>query len=105
MLHALLSKSGATTGDATTLTVTAFFQTVAALHDADTDCGGTSSAIVGAATAKTVTEVTLSILAADLGSLPCALSFSIKPTNATNGTDDVIVEALWFEYTRKALTS
>lgn len=105
VLHALVSKTGATTGDATTLTVTAFFQTVAALHDADTDCGGTSSAVTGNATAKTVTEITLSIAGSDVPASPSSLSFSIKPTDGTLGTDDFIVHALWFEYTRKPLTA
>lgn len=105
VLHALVSKSGATLADATTLTVTAFFQTAGALHDADTDCGGVSSAIVGDLTAKTVTEVTLSIAHADVPPAPCALSFSIKPTGAVTTTDDVIVSGLWFEYTPKLLAS
>jgi hypothetical protein len=105
VLHALVSKSGATVGDATSLTVTAFFQTVGALHDADTDCGGTSSAVVGDATAKTVSELTLSIAHGDVPAAPCNLSFSVKPTDSTLGTDDFVIEAIWFEYTRKALTA
>ena len=103
--HVLASKSGATLGDATTFTIAAFFQTVAALHDADADCGGATTALVGNATAKTVAELTLSIAAGDVPPAPCALAFSIKPTDGTLGTDDAIVHAVWFEYTRKALTS
>jgi hypothetical protein len=91
--------------DATTFTVTAFFQTVAALHDADADCGGTTSALTGNATAKTVAELTLSITGADLPPSPSVLTFSIKPTDGTLGTDDAIVHGIWFEYTRKTLTS
>ncbi len=105
VLHAMVSKTGATVGDATTLTVTAFFQTVAALHDADSDRGGASSAIVGNATAKTVTEVTLSISASALPPSPSILSLSVKPTDGTLGTDDFCLHALWFEYTGKLLTS
>jgi len=105
VLHGLASKSGATVGDATTFTVAAFFQTVAALHDADADCGGTTSALVGNATAETVAEVTLSIAAGDVPPSPSVLTFSIKPTNGTLGTDDALVEGIWFEYTRKILTS
>lgn len=105
VLHALVSKTGATVGDATTLTVTAFFQTVAALHDADANAGGTSSAVVGDATAKTVTEVTLAIAAADVPAPPANLSFSVKPTDGTLGTDDFCMHALWFEYTRAGLAS
>lgn len=105
VIHALVSKTGATVGDAVTLTYTAFFQTVAALHDADTDCGGVSDALVGNATAKTVTELTRAIAAADVPPAPCGLSFSIKPTNGLLGTDDAIVSAIWIEYKRKPLTS
>lgn len=105
VLHALVSKTGATVGDAVTLTFAAFFQTVAALHDADTDCGGASSALTGDATAKTVTELTRTIAAADVPAAPCALSLSIKPTNGTLGTDDAIVSGLWIEYKRKLRTS
>ena len=103
VLHLLASKVGATVGDATTFVVTAFFQTVAALHDADTDCGGSTSAMVGNATSKTVAELTLTIAAVDVPPAPAKLSFSIKP--ASLGADDVIVSSAWFEYTRKALAS
>lgn len=105
VLHFLVSKSGATLADATTMTVTAFFQTAAALHDADTDCGGVSSALVGDATAKTVTELTLTIAAGDVPPAPCSLSFSVKPTGATCTTDDVILSGMWIEYKRKILAS
>lgn len=105
VLHFMTSKSGATLADATTWTVTAFFQTAAALHDADTDCGGVSSALVGDATAKTVTELTLSIAAGDVPPAPCALAFSVKPTGAVCTTDDVILSGLWIEYKRKILTA
>lgn len=103
--HVLASKSGATLGDATTFTIAAFFQTVAALHDADADCGGATTALVGNATAKTVAELTLSIAAGDVPPAPCSLAFSIKPTDGTLGTDDAMVHGIWFEYTRKPLTS
>ena len=105
VLHALCGKTGATVGDATTLTVTAFFQTVAALHDADADAGGTSSALVGNATAKTVTELTLSIAHGDVPAAPCSLSLSVKPTDGLLGTDDFLLHDLWLEYTRKILTA
>jgi hypothetical protein len=105
VMHVLASKSGATVGDATTFTVTAFFQTVGALHDADADLGGATSAMTGDATAKTVAELTLSLASAEVPAFPCALSFSIKPTNGLLGTDDVIVHAIWFEATRALLAS
>lgn len=100
-LHALVSKSGATLADAVTLTFSAFFQTVAALHDADSDCGGATNALTGDATAKTVTELIRTIAAADVPAAPCSLSFSVKPTDGTLGTDDAIMEALWIEFRKK----
>ncbi len=105
VLHILASKTGATLGDATTFTVTAFFQTVGALHDADANAGGASSAMTGDATAKTVQELTLTLAAADVPPSPSALSFSVKPTDGTLGTDDVCVHAIWFEAKRKLLPS
>lgn len=105
VLHFLASKSGATIGDATTLTITAFFQTVAALHDADADCGGVTGALTGDATAKTVAELTLSIAAGDVPAAPCSLTFTVTPTAGLLGTDDLMIHAVWIEYKRKILTS
>ncbi len=103
--HALVSKSGATSGDALSLTVNAYEQTVGALHDADTDFGGTTSAVSGAATAKTVTEVILTLAAADVHAAPSAMSFFVAPTAGTLGTDDAFLHAHWLEYKRKVMTS
>jgi hypothetical protein len=105
ILHALGSKIGATVGDATTLTVTAFFQTVAALHDADADLGGVSSALVGDATSKTVAELTLTLATANVPASPSVLSLSVKPTAAVLGTDDFVLHGLWLEYTRLVLSA
>lgn len=106
-LRILCSKVGATIGDATTFTVTAFAQTVGLLHDADVDFGGTSTAIVGNAASKTVQQSTLTLLAANLAALaaPAGLSMSIKPTDGTLGTDDMIVHAAFIEFKRKLRTS
>lgn len=104
-LHILASKSGATLADATTFTCAAFFQTVGAAHDADADCGGASSAMVGDAVAKTVAELTLAIAHGDVPPAPANLSFSMKPTDGLLGTDDIYVHRVWFEYTRKIMTS
>lgn len=104
-LHLLASKSGATLVDATTFTVAAYFQTVGALHDADADCGGVSDAMVGDATAKTVAELTRAIAHGDVPPAPANLSFSFKPTDGTLGTDDIYVHRVWFEYTKKIMTS
>lgn len=106
-LRILCSKVGATVGDATTFTVTAFAQTVGGLHDADSDFGGTSSAITGNSTSKTVQQSTLTLALADLAALasPACLSMSIKPTDGTLGTDDMIVHAVFIEFKRKLRTS
>lgn len=102
-MHILCSKVGATLADATTFTVTAFVQDVAALHDADSDFGGTSSAIAGDATSKTVQDSTLTLALADLAAAaaPAGISFSIKPTDGTLGTDDIIVHAVFVLFKRK----
>lgn len=102
VLHFLVSATGTT--NAPTMTVTAFFQTVGALHDADTDCGGTSSAYTSG-TAKQVQELTLTLAAVDVPPAPAGLSFSVKPTDGTVGTDDTILTGMWIEYKRKVLTS
>jgi hypothetical protein len=88
------SKTGATDADDTTFTVTAFAHPVGALHDADANFGGVTSAMVGTATAKTVQSVSLTLAAADLPAGPCAVSLTIKPTDGTLATDDVIVLAV-----------
>jgi hypothetical protein len=105
VLHLLASKSGATLGDAVTFTCQAFFQTVGALHDADADAGGASSAMTGDAAAKTVAELTLTIAAADVPASPSCLTLTIQPTDGTLGTDDVTLHAVWVEYKRKILTA
>ena len=67
-LSAIVSKSGATIGDATTLVFEAFNQVSGLLHDADVDYGGTTGAVVGDAAAKTTTTLTRTLTAANL---PC----------------------------------
>lgn len=104
-LNVLASKTGATVGDATTFTIAAFNNAVGALHDADSDFGGATSAMTGNATAKTVQKVTLTLALADLAANPNAISLSIKPTDGTLGTDDVIVHGVYLEYKRKLRTS
>jgi len=105
VVHILASKTGATVGDATTFTATGFFHTVGALHDADADVGGASSAMTGDATAKTVQEVTLTIASADVPASPSSLSLTLQPTDGTLATDDVVIEGWWIEYTPQLLTS
>lgn len=105
VFHALVSKVGATLGDATKLTVGAFEQTVGALNDADVDFGGDTTAVVGDAASKTVTEITLALGLADVHPTPSAITLTIKPKAGTLGTDDFCLHAAWFEVTRKILTS
>jgi hypothetical protein len=102
-IHVLASKTGATVGDAVTFTTTLFNQVPAALHDADADFGGATSAMTGDTTAKTVAELTRTIAAADLpqGAFPASCSFTIKPTAGLLGTDDVVIHAVWIEYAKK----
>lgn len=103
-LHILASKTGATLADAVTFTATLFNTGVpGALHDADADYGGATGAMTGDATAKTVAELTLTLAAADLPqTFPAATSLTIQPTDGTLGTDDVVVHAVWIEYSKKA---
>lgn len=100
--HFIAHKSGATSGDAVTFTVTAFNNLVGALFDADANYGGASSAMTGAATAKTVQRCTLDLASADLPAVDAyaTISYSFKPTDGTLGTDDVTVTSVEFEYER-----
>lgn len=92
------SKTGTT--DATTFVCTAFNQATGALHDADADFGGTTSAMTAAATAKTVQEVTLTLAAADLGVPGDNVSLSFKPGTLT--ADDVILFGIELQYRKKS---
>jgi hypothetical protein len=74
-----------------TFTIGAFLNTVGALHDADANFGGATDAMVGTATAKTVQRVTLTLPAAALTADATALTLSVKPTDGTLETDDVIL--------------
>lgn len=108
IVHFVASKTGATVGDATTFTLAGYSHPVGALRDADANLGGASSAMTGDAATKTVQKVTRTIAAADIPNRsdtdPCpALTLSIKPTDATLGTDDVTLHAVLLEYTKAAL--
>ena len=94
------SKTGATLADAVTFDVGVFFHPVGALHDADADAGGTTDAMTGNATSKTVQSVSVTIDAADVPDGPVALTISLQPTDGTLGTDDVTVHAVYLEYTK-----
>jgi hypothetical protein len=96
-----VSKTGANAVDATTFVIGAFNQVVGALHDADADFGGTSSAITAAATAKTIQSVSRTLALADLASYPSSFSLTIAPTAGVLATDDLMLHRAYIEYTRK----
>lgn len=101
-------KVGATVGDATTFTIGAFAQKVGQLVTDDADFGGASNAVVGNATSLTLQlcQRTLSAanLAAALGTGTAGvLTLTIKPTDATMGTDDMCLYQAFVTYTRRSL--
>jgi hypothetical protein len=100
-IHA--SKTGATSGDAVTFDVSAFNQVVGALDDADVDFGGTTTAMTGAATAKTIQACTLAL--ANLAAAPASVTLTIKPTDGTLGTDDLCFLGATVSYRKKLLAS
>lgn len=105
LLEFLCSKSGATVGDATTLTCTAFLVASGNLHDADANAGGVTDALVGNAAAKTTDTLTLTIAAADIPAGAHSMTFTVTPTAGTLGTDDLMIHSVRLRYTRKIQTS
>lgn len=105
VVHILAAKEGDTEADAVTFDVGAFFLTDGAVYDADADAGGTTSAMTGTATTKTLQEVTVTIDAADVSGAPGVLTLTLQPTDGTLDTDEVLVVGMWIEYTRQILTS
>jgi hypothetical protein len=100
-IYAMVSKTGATAGDITSLTIAAYFAGPADLHDADTDCGGVTNAVTPNATAKTHALLTRRIAATDVLAAPCTLALSLTPTAGTLGTDDLLLHSAWIVYTAK----
>ncbi len=103
-LHIHPSKTGATLSDATSFDVGLYNQPVGALHDADADFGGTTSAMTGDATAKTVADLILTLALANLAAFPASTTITVKPTDGTLGTDDLLLTAAHIVY-KKKLTS
>ncbi len=105
----LATKDGATIGDASTFTISCFQQVPGALQDAGVDlANGSTNALVGNATAKTVSaKLSLAVAANTFTqstfAAPTVLSISILPTHV--GTDDI--EMLYFALVggRKLLAS
>ncbi len=104
-LEFLCSKSGATVGDATTLTIAAQFLVDGDLHDGDTPVSIVTDALVGNATAKTTKRLTGTILASDLQPGVSTMTFTVTPTAGLLGTDDLMIHSARLRYTRKVLTS
>jgi hypothetical protein len=101
VLEFLCSKSGATVGDATTLTVTAFIVSAGDLHDADANAGGVTNALVGNAAAKTTALLSLTIAAADIPEGARSMTFTVTPTAGLLGTDDLMLHDVRLRYFRK----
>lgn len=97
-LQFLVSKSGATLADATTLTVTAFIVSAGDLHDADANAGSVSGAVVGDAAAKTTTALEVTITAANVPAGARTMTFTVTPTAGTLGTDDLMLHDVRLRY-------
>lgn len=105
--HFCVAKTGATNnaGNTTTITSIAANQVVGALYDADTNFGGASSALLPAATAKTIQDLTLTLALADLAAYPASVTLSAKPTAGTLDTDDLVFVSARIVYQKKLQTS
>lgn len=102
VLHVMASKTGATTADATTFGVSAIPVGTGQAYDAISSIGGTTTAMTGNATAKTVQHVTLTFTG-NLGDngvsgQPAALSLVITPTQSLLNTDDLVMHRVWVSY-------
>lgn len=105
VIHALVSKSGATDADDAKLTFGWFQNPADALYDASSNAGGDTDAIDGVTTAKTVKEITFSVAASAVPAAPAAITLTMVVKNGTLATDDLIIHRTWLEYTKKLLTS
>jgi hypothetical protein len=100
-LEFLVSKSGATLADATTLTITAFLRGAGDLHDGDANAGGVTGAVVGDAAAKTLSVLRRTIAAADVPAGGRTMTFTVTPTAGTLGTDDLLLHECRLRYKRR----
>jgi hypothetical protein len=101
----LASKSGATVGDATTLTLASYLTAEGDLHDADTAVASVTNALVGDAIAKTTDVLTATIAHGDVPVGARSLVFTVTPTAGKLGTDDLLVHSVGIRYTRKVQTA
>lgn len=99
-LEFLCSKSGATVGDAVTLTLTVFILAIGDLHDADANAGGVTNALVGNAPAKTTALLFREIPEADIPVGARVMFGTVTPTAGTLGTDDLIITGARLRYRR-----
>jgi hypothetical protein len=105
VVHVRASKTGATLADAVTFAVGAFNQVDGALHDADSNFGGNTSAMTGDAAAKTIQDETVTLAAANLAAAPASVTLTLKPTDGTLGTDDLVVFGVRVYYTKKLVAA
>lgn len=91
MVINILAAMKAGSVDVPTLTVNAF------VGVGDSNCGGTTAAL-----STTLAQVTVSIAAADLGTAPNFLNFTIAPGTHATASNDVYVYGVSITYTRKA---
>lgn len=98
-LTLLVSKSGITAADLTTFTAAMYQQTVGSLSDAGSSFTGTTTAVSSATVAaKTISKLTLKIPAKTFAAQPGRLSVSLKPTDGSAGTDDVLLCGAYVEF-------
>lgn len=101
--HARASKTGATLADAVRFGLAIWNQVDGALHDADVNFGGNFVPMVGNAPAKTIQNVTLTLLAANLAAHPTSVSFALQPFFLD--TDDLCLLEVYIQYTKKLLAT
>lgn len=99
------SKTGATLADAPTFAIGAYNQVVGALHDADANFGGTTGAMTGDAAAKTEQAVSVTLALANLAASPAGVTLTVKPTDGTLGTDDLVMHGVRIYYTKKLVAA
>jgi len=98
VVHLMLSRGGTTDGCIVDVQA---FENGAGAYAADTEMGGNTDALTGAA--NVVIEATRILSASDIAGPPGFLNLSLVP--AAHGTDALYLFAAWLEYTRALRTS
>jgi hypothetical protein len=101
-------KVGATVGDATTITFSAFITKAGQLLTAGADVGGATGALVGNATSLTLSTLTRDISSANLVTYlgsggPGTLHLAFKPSDGLLGTDDFLCSMVTLRYRRRSV--